>query len=485
MSFSIQTNVSSLIAQENLRVNNNFQGQTIQRLTSGYRINSSGDDAAGLAIANGYRSDVAELTQGVRNANDGLSTLQIIDGGLNNISRTLDRLKTLATQSASSTFSGNRSTLNNEYQSLLSEINRQASNVGLNSGGSYNSILGVYIGGAQTQANAQVQIDLSGTQNAVDSTSLNLNGTNILAGGVGLAGNNVRIDAPGGLYLTGGTDTQTFTFNLVQNGSATTRTVTVDGGAAGIDKDTVLSQLNTQLSSAGISASLDNNGQLQFSGATAFTVGAATATGTNAIISDSTATSNTANYGVTGGAFTTLTGARTLTVQTSQATRTINFASGDTLDTAISKLNASLSQDGVFAVRNGAGTGISVQGASSFSLIGSNAELGFGTTLQSSTAPTAGTSTNALSAISSIDTAITQIGTVQGRVGTGQNRLNYSIQLAQSQISNFSAAESRIRDADVAAEAANLTKAQVLQQASLAALSQANSAPQAVLSLLR
>src|SRR5215210_2026757 len=113
-------------AQENLRMTTDFQGRTISRLISGYRINQSGDDAAGLAVANKFRSDVAELTQGVRNANDGLSTLQIIDGGLSNISKILDRLKTLATQSASSTFEGDRSTLNTEYQDLMKEIDRQA-----------------------------------------------------------------------------------------------------------------------------------------------------------------------------------------------------------------------------------------------------------------------------------------------------------------------------------------------------------------------
>jgi flagellin len=80
---------------------------------------------------------------------------------------------------------------------------------------------------------------------------------------------------------------------------------------------------------------------------------------------------------------------------------------------------------------------------------------------------------------------VKSLGLIQGTVGTGQNKLQYAITLAQSQIANFSAAESRIRDADVAAEAANLTKAQVLQQASLAAMAQANSAPQAVLALLR
>src|SRR5437763_4843038 len=108
MAFSIQTNVNSLVAQENLRVNSNFQSQTITRLTSGFRINSSADDAAGLVIANQYRSSIVELTQGVRNANDGVSSLQIVDGGLNEISSMLDRMKVLATQSSSGTFAGNR-----------------------------------------------------------------------------------------------------------------------------------------------------------------------------------------------------------------------------------------------------------------------------------------------------------------------------------------------------------------------------------------
>src|SRR5215813_13580346 len=156
MSYSFQTNVTSLVAQQNLRVNSDFQSRTITRLTSGYRINSSGDDAAGLAVANKFRSDVAELQQGVRNANDGISVLQIVDGGLNNISKTLDRLKTLGTQSASAVFSGNRDTLNQEFQSLLGEITRQANNIGLQNGGKYNTINTIFIGGGNTAANGQV-----------------------------------------------------------------------------------------------------------------------------------------------------------------------------------------------------------------------------------------------------------------------------------------------------------------------------------------
>src|SRR6185437_17030633 len=100
---SIQTNVAALYGQQNLSVNSQFQQTTINRLTSGYRINSSADDAAGLAIANALRSQRTELTQGIRNANDGVSQLQIIDGGLNNISQILDRLKTLVVQGSSAT----------------------------------------------------------------------------------------------------------------------------------------------------------------------------------------------------------------------------------------------------------------------------------------------------------------------------------------------------------------------------------------------
>jgi flagellin len=95
------------------------------------------------------------------------------------------------------------------------------------------------------------------------------------------------------------------------------------------------------------------------------------------------------------------------------------------------------------------------------------------------------TKAGALLAVSAVATAVTTLGSAQAAVGKGQNQLNYAIGLAQSQVSNFAAAESRIRDADVAAEAANLTKATVLQQTSLAAMAQANSAPQAVLALLR
>jgi flagellin len=180
VAFTVNTNIASMNAQEYLRLNGAFQEKTIARVTSGLRIVSSGDDAAGLAIANGFRSDQAVLTQGIRNANDGLSQLQIIDGGLNNISKLLDRARTLATQSASGAFTGSRAVLNSEFQSVVSEIDRQAQAIGLNVGGMFAKSLSVFIGGGKTSGgvsditNGSVAIDM--TNATVDSRSLGLTG---------------------------------------------------------------------------------------------------------------------------------------------------------------------------------------------------------------------------------------------------------------------------------------------------------------------
>ncbi|HUK35229.1 MAG TPA: flagellin [Vicinamibacterales bacterium] len=164
-SFSIVNNISAANAEANLTTTNLNLGKTLTALSSGLRINSSGDDAAGLAVANSYRSDVAVLNQGIQNANDGLSTLQIKDGALNNISNLLDRLSTLATESASSSSSVNRTTLDNEFQSVLSEIDREASVAGLNASGSFS----VFVSNSGTNGT------ISGNIGEADTTGLAIN----------------------------------------------------------------------------------------------------------------------------------------------------------------------------------------------------------------------------------------------------------------------------------------------------------------------
>jgi flagellin len=484
MSNSIQTNVNSIIAQENLRVNGDFQSRTIQRLTSGFRINSSSDDAAGLAVSNKFRSDVAELNQGVRNANDGISVLQIVDGGMNNISKMIDRLRTLATQSASDTFSGDRQTLNNEYQTLLREIDRQAANIGLASGSGvasrYSQTINVYIGGsAGIQSNAKVTIDMGGAK--VDSLGLGIGSSNILAG-AGAVLNTAVVN--GATFLTGGE--QTFTLQTPGD----TKTLTVSGGAVGITMQDAVDQLNRQLYGTGISAQIDTNNNLAFFGdKTAFTLTAnAASAGTGLATLADTVNNINLYQGAASGAVATLVADESLTVSSNGSTVTVNLSTGDTFSDVLSKLNSSLNSFGVYAVIDTAGTGFQLQGVSDFDVTGVGtigAALTGNSTDPSAAVLAASKTANSDAALAALSAAVTNLGLVQGKIGTGQNQLQYAVQLAQSQVASFSAAESRIRDADIATEAANLTKAQVLQQSSIAALAQANQAPQAILSLLR
>ena len=500
MSLSIQTNVASLTAQNNIRVNSNFQSTTIQRLSSGFRITSSADDAAGLAVANKYRGDTAELTQGVLNANNGVSSLQIVDGGINNIAAILDRLRTLATQSASATFTGDRGTLNTEYQGLLTEVNRQASNIKLNTGGTFNTNLVTYIGGGTSAANAQIAVDLSGTNNAVDGAALGISTTSIAGGGTQIGGNTVRLDNTAAVFLTG--TSQSFTFHLNTGTGNQDITATVAGGGGGLSGTQVIDNLNTSLQAYGITASIAANGTLQFGGATGYTV-STTAAGTGPISNTGTAV-NSANYSITSGTFAGFSagggvaGTESFTIQNAGGSYNINLtsANADTLANTLTTLNTALANTGIVAVKAANGNDITLQSSSAFSVnetafaAGTGGGTGsvFGAVGAQAVTPAANTASNtgnAIAALTALQTAVDNLGLVQGKVGAGVNRLNYAVNLAQSQITNYSAAQAGIRDADVASEAANLTKAQVLQQASIAALAQANSAPQAVLSLLK
>jgi len=491
MSISIQTNVASLSAQYYIGLNQNFQSKAIEQLSSGYKINSSADDPAGLAVANQYAGEITQLTAGVQNAADGITTLQIADGGLNNISQILGRLQTLAAESASGTFQGNRATVNNEYQGLLAEVNRQAANIGLNTNGVNNTNLTVYTGGGSNPSDSQISVNLSGANNAVDATALGIGTTSVAGGGTGITGNNIRLDDAATTFLSG--TTQTFTFNL--NTGTGNQLVSIDvnptAAAGGLSGSQVISSVNTSLQAYGITASIGGDGTLQFGGSTAFTVSTATVAGG---VSTTGTAVNGANYNVDSGAFTPITaGTETDVFQNAGGTVTVNFdtTTDASQAAALTYLNTQLSGTGISAVADaGAGTGISFQSSSAFSVL-QTAAAGTGSVFQPGaatvTAASAGASNtgSALAALAALTTAISNLGLVQGIVGAGENKLQYATNLAQSQITNVSAAEAGIRDADVAAAAANLTKAQVLQQTSLAALSQANSAPQAVLSLLK
>ncbi len=167
-SFSVVSNVSASNAQANLNTTSIGLQRTLTRLSSGFRINQAGDDAAGLAVANSYRSEQAVLNQGIRNANDGLSTLQIKNGALDNISTLLDRLATLASQSASAGFAGNRTTLQNEFTDVVAEIAREVTVAGLGTAQGFSVF--VSSGGSGT---------VGGTIGAADTTTLGINASTI------------------------------------------------------------------------------------------------------------------------------------------------------------------------------------------------------------------------------------------------------------------------------------------------------------------
>lgn len=507
MPISLVNNLGSLSAQARLNATGSNLNNTVQRLSSGLRINSSGDDAAGLAIANKYRSDIAVLTQGVRNANDGLSTLQIVDGGLNTISNLLDRAATLASQSASDTFTGNRDTLQQEFGNVLSEITRQAQNIGLVSGGSNNKALTTIIGGGSdtfstANGNNGISIDLSGSANRVDAASLGLNNLNIGTGTGSVTGNRA---------ITTLTAAETLTFQTVSSsGQLTSTTIALSAGATGAN---IIDAINNDatLKAAGITASLDSNNKLVLKSAGFFSVSSSVADGAGqtGIAGAGAAAGDVA---ITGGAYqatinnaaAAAAGSQTLSfsgaeIGYSGSSYNVNFTTSTTAATGATNAANAVNNDlvlrskGVYAIVNKANssqvTFVSLKnfnlGISNDATAGANNNL----TAQSTTAATAATLTGGASgakaALDAIKTAITNLGKVQGTVGSGQNRLQQAIDLATSQITNFQGAESRIRDADVTAEASNLARLSVLQQAGVAALAQANQSSQAVLSLLR
>jgi flagellin len=168
-SFSVVTNVTASAAQANLANTSMNLQKAITRLSSGLRINSAGDDAAGLAVANAYRNTEVTLNQGVQNANDGLSTLQIKDGAMSNISTLLDRLSTLAAQSASGSSTVDRTAINSEFSDVLAEIDREANVAGVASTDQFS----VFVSNDGTNGL------VNGTIAAANSTTLGINGLTV------------------------------------------------------------------------------------------------------------------------------------------------------------------------------------------------------------------------------------------------------------------------------------------------------------------
>jgi flagellin len=539
MSFSINTNVASLQAMNYLAANSKFQSKTINEVTSGLRIVNSGDDAAGLAVANGYASQEAVLTQGIQNANDGLATLQTIDGGMSNISQLLNRASTLASESASGTFQGTRSVLDNEFQSVLSEINRQAQNIGMNTGGAFNKALSVFIGGGRDATGG------TNNPNAVTegSVSVDLSAAAVNTAALGLTSYqaaNTSATPTALATITGGTSaggSVNFTFSGAGFSDAANQiTVTAQGVNGATSLADVVNDINNGITTAentnpgnsnvkafaasGIQASLNSTGTgIVFTSANAgfaVTDGAAT-------------TGNVAAQNILGIAATGLqvdaggvqnvqlkfpaiiVGSQDVTLSTvgsngSLVSTKVHIGALDEtaavalINTTLQALPSTNPLTKLVAVSDGTAHGnVNIMGTGAFQVFvgtpttsGGFEDSGGNTATLSSSAPTTGggvldllTAADAGTAVSAIGNAVAALGNAQAAVGRGENDLTYATNLAQSQLTNEATSESGIRDANMATEAANLTKAQILLQAGVAALAQANAAPQNILALLK
>ena len=376
MASVINTNVASLNAQRNLSTSQNDLNTSLQRLSSGLRINSAKDDAAGLAIASRFTSQIRGLDVASRNANDGISLAQTAEGALGEVTNNLQRIRELAVQSRNATNSStDRAALNTEAQQLKAEIDRVASTTSFNG---TKLLDGSFTNKAfQVGANAGETISVS---SIVDASSANL-GTYTRAEVTGVAATTFTAIADGGVTVNG-----TSVGAIAVASSASER--------AGGFRDAVNSVSDT--------------------------------TGVYAINETATTTTlvSTSNIVLAGA---------------SATAALVGIAAGTT-------------------------TSASSTGFASLDL---------------------STTGGADTALSSIDAALAAVNTTRANLGAIQNRFSSVVANIATQSENLSASRSRIQDADFAKETAALTRGQILQQAGTAILSQANSAPQGVLALLR
>lgn len=467
----INTNISSIMAQRNLSSSQSTMQTAIQRLSSGLRINSAKDDAAGLAISERFTSQINGLAQAQRNANDGISLAQTAEGAFSTIGDNLQRLRELAVQSSNATnSSSDRQALQSEVSQLTSEIDRVAQSTNFNG---VKLLDGTFTNQAfQIGANSNDTISITGLSSARTATL----GSYYTAG------------------VTGGVVTAALaTGDLSING--TNVTASVAGTQNGQTNDSawaVANAINGSVSGVTATANATSVAGVAPAGTGAIAAGAFTINGVNvgAIAAGGTAAQQGANVGAAINQISAATGVSATVAASGAITLSAvdgrNVTIGGTvtntgLTAATTRSTVSLATD----ASQSASSGIVIAGATpangGFVAGTTNASL-TGTALANLDISTVAGANNALK---SIDAALGSVNSNRATLGAYQNRFNSVIQNLQVTNENLSASRSRIRDADFASETASLTKAQILQQAGTAMLSQANQLPNSVLSLLR
>jgi flagellin len=503
MALGINTNVLSLNAQRNLNNSQSALATSLERLSTGLRINSAKDDAAGLAIAERFTTQIRGLNQATRNASDGISLAQTAESALGELTNNLQRIRELAIQSANVTNSASdRAALDNEVQQRLEEIDRIASQTSFNG----QKVLDGSLGTATFQVGANVgetinvslntsvrsnqigQIATATSTAEVNTTALSGAGTIAVGSnaavtiGASVAGTSVGQNA-GSAYAKG---------EAINNSGVSGLTVTAQSSAAFAIADTTdtgaASEYNLRINGQDIFASYDQetngvlttaqiadsiNAQSSNTGVTAALSGSvlylSAADGRDIIIGQET---TDAGGGITTGTASTFNGVDFLagTVGTTVAAATATSTDATAVNGGTLTFTAT---ENVIITGDGDDMGLS----------SANFTIALDTNTLSTIDVTSVAEAN--NTISRVDSALTVVSTLRSELGAIQNRFESTISGLQAVSENLAASRGRIQDADFAAETAALTKAQILQQAGIAVLAQANTQPQVVLSLLQ
>ncbi|MDJ0917602.1 MAG: flagellin [Woeseiaceae bacterium] len=466
MALTINTNVASINAQRNLTQSQSLLNQSLQRLSTGLRINSAKDDAAGLAISERFTTQIRGLNQAARNANDGISLAQTSESALAEVGNNLQRIRELAIQSANASNSASdRAALQNEVSQRLAEIDRIASQTSFNglktldgSFGSANFQVGANVGevigvtlsqGVRTNQLGQIASE----SNTVTTTAIADNEVTIRVG----SGQQVSI----GASVSGSAKDKAAAINAASvPGLTATATTEVTGSIAAV--------------TGGDGTDTADDYLLQINGTTVVSQRLSATLTTADIVSAINAQSD--NTGVTAGIVGT--------------DLTLTDIDGDTIDVD-QTLGGDLSGGLDATDFNTAGelSGSLTLSASENINITGGTNIGFGTQVAVDTTTlstgTIATVQGANDVINRVDAALTTVSTLRSEFGALQSRFESTITNLETVSESLTASRGRIRDADFAAETASLTKAQILQQAGVAILAQANSQPQLALSLLQ
>ena len=461
----INTNIASLNAQRNLTRSQGMLSTSLQRLSSGLRINSAKDDAAGLAISERFTAQIRGLNQAARNANDGISLAQTGEGALAEVTNNLQRIRELAVQSANATNSASdRAALQQEVDQLVAEIDRVATQTNFNGVKLLDGTFASQI--FQVGANVGETITVSGLSSARTSSLGQFAGYQLTNQSIGTASDTtqattVTIDGTATALGTIATDAKQIADAIngsgVQGLTASADITSVAGSTTtvtGADTDADTITVN------GLNISVTNSGNAATNRTRAV----------DAINAQSAVTGVTAADDGTGVALTAADGRNV----------TVSFTAGNA---------ATVADYGLAAATTGATIDISYAAPSGITgdvvFAGAFANTtAIGTTGTAISAVDISTVSGSESAITAVDAALSAVNSSRATLGAIQNRFESVVTSAQTAAENLSASRSRIMDADFAAETANLTKAQILQQAGVAMLAQANSLPGNVLALL-